>query len=598
MNKYGLTEVQDVTYHKYSIGRVSAPGCVGSPLPGCLLYVVQPFPSRLQEVERGYVGEIAVGGPQVATGYLGEPELSAQKFVFNSLAGEGRLFLTGDAGRWADDGSLVCLGRLADQHRVNGQLVDLQAAEAAIRSSGLVEDVAMTACIRKGGGEKELVAFYIPLEGCKSSGLSEWLRERARQLLPPHNLPQALHAVESFPLTSSGKIQRGSLQQLLPSEAAVSTQSQMHEIDISLRKDLSLQTRSAEPKDRGRLAKALQGIRLEVLALLKTENPLRSVAEALALFRERAAASGHITAAQISPATAPPLPATPTLPPPHLPAGTAADQLVIEERPEQGNLMCSALAELCTHASLHGIVQQEIGALRPVHVPMALLPSAFPAAQFKLGRDVLAPAILKLIDAAARDHIFLKNAIEGAAADEEARGEEPRLRRMLEMLPLSRQQTVLGILRTDWMLDEEQGLKQIETNTISAAFSMAAPRVQRLHARLAARAGLKGEVLVMRSDEGVVDALAAAHRRGGGEGVVLFVVLDKEHLLCESLMESELEGRHAISTATLTLGGCAQRLSLGNAVKEGLPSLLLDGRVNVTTVYFRGGLGFSYSKTR
>ena len=96
---------------------------------------------------------------------------------------------------------------------------------------------------------------------------------------------------------------------------------------------------------------------------------------------------------------------------------------------------------------------------------------------------------------------------------------------------------MLGIVRTDFMLDAREGLKQVETNTISAAFSQAAPRIQRLHARIAAREGLQGEVPLMRSDIGLTDALAAAHRRAAVGGCVLFVVLEEEHLLCENLME-------------------------------------------------------------
>ena len=301
----------------------------------------------------------------------------------------------------------------------------------------------------------------------------------------------------------------------------------------------------------------------------------------------------------------------------------------------QGNLMGRPLDELSTYAVLNGIMQHRIGADRPEHVPLALLPSPFPRCEFERGRDVLCTAILRLYDAAARDRQWLRAALEGAAADEAARGEEPRLRRMLEMLPLSPQRTTLGILRTDFMLHRSgEGaarIKQIETNTISAAFSQISPRVQRLHARLVARRrqsgggggggggegegggdgdGNGGEVPLMRSDIGVVDALAAANAayqrstaRGGSGSVVLFVVLDKAHLLCENLMEQNLAERHGVATATLTLGGCARRLSLGEplarpaaATTSGgggsapLRPLLLDSERVVTVVYFRAGI--------
>lgn len=76
---------------------------------------------------------------------------------------------------------------------------------------------------------------------------------------------------------------------------------------------------------------------------------------------------------------------------------------------------------------------------------------------------------------------------------------------------------------------------------------------------------------------------------------MLFVVLVEEHLLCENLMEQDLSERCGIRTATLTLSGCAQRLSLGKreqnvALNLKLPPLLLDGKAVVTVVYFRAGI--------
>ena len=168
VNKYGLTEVQDVTYLRYSLAADTPSGCVGGALPGSSLYVLKPPslpPTAPELAEPGHVGEIAVGGPQVANGYLGAAALTAERFVADPFAPDGgRLFRTGDAGRWAEDGSLVCLGRMADMLRIRGELVDVSSAEATLRAAAAasVKDVALVACPHApGGGDKQLVAFYV-----------------------------------------------------------------------------------------------------------------------------------------------------------------------------------------------------------------------------------------------------------------------------------------------------------------------------------------------------------------------------------------------------------------------------------------------------
>ncbi|KAL1521239.1 hypothetical protein AB1Y20_020911 [Prymnesium parvum] len=703
VNKYGLTEVQDVTHLRYAADAPTPRGCVGWPLRGCRVYVIDAADGAVRLVPQGHVGEIAVGGPQVARGYLPPPDAGAPpKFVADTLCGEGRLFRTGDAGRWAEDGSLVCLGRLSDQLRVDGELVDLHAAEAALRNAGVVHDVTLVPCALRREREKRLVAFFIPLgaaaaaaeeprpeaaaevvEGEAAAAGEASLRAQAEAALLRSARPAAYVAVRAFPLTSSGKVSRSALQQLLPHEAqeAAGGATAAHALDLALRKEVGCLTAAAS--DRRAAAKALAALRVEMLPSLKAMD----AAKALALFRERASAL-HLhaapapsiaaapspspapsastapstsaaaskspapsTAAAPSPSPAPsasaapstsaaasasaaasksptpstsaaaskspfPSPPSPTPapppsaappgspprrpPPPRAPlsplatGGGEAEMAEMAEMAEavevalQGNLKGSLCRELVTYASLNGVVQQELTARRPTHVPLALLPSRFPRAAFELATRVVCPALLSLYEAAARDHAFLRAAIDGAASDEEARGAEPRLRRMGALLRESHAPLSLGVVRTDFMLDAAGELKQVETNTISAAFSHAAPRVQRAHARLAARAGLAGEVPLMRSDEGVVRALAAARRRGGGGGV-LFVVLAEEHLLCENLIEQALEEECGAVTHTLTMEGCAQRLQLGGAAQGEAPPLLLDGQL-ISVVYFRGGI--------
>lgn len=678
VNKYGLTEVQDVTFLQYALGTATERGSIGRPLRGSSLYVLKPAPPEggapPELADAGHVGEIAVGGPQVASGYLGAPALTAERFVTDARLG-GRLFRTGDAGRWASDGaSLFCLGRLDDMLQIRGEIVDVSAAETLLRAAGAVGDVALVACSRPGAGseqggisDKRLVAFFTALRGGEGGGGEQdraiaTLRSLSEAKLLPHSRPETYHPVDSFPLTSSGKVHRHRLQLLLlqadQDQEVHAPPNPLHKVDLLLRREVASFTQLVPPDQRKRVAATCNAVRVELAAELKSSRRLLrggSEEEALrAAFRARAEAAiggrslapSRAAVASLSTAGAVDVSegtdmgsSGPSSGAPSLcegaksqPGGTSGDgggptatrlaatpatrlaathggyASAASSPATAGNLMGSAVAQLTTFAALNGLVQHEIGMARPVHVPLALAPSPFPRAEFERGRDVLCTAILRLYDAAARDHAWLRAACEGAAADEAARGEEPRLTHMLDLLEHSAAQPLmLGIVRTDFMLhDDRDGrgphLRQVETNTVSAAFSMVAPRIQRLMATMLARSGRVGEVPVMASDRGVTDALASAHRAAGGDGVVLFVVLVEEHLLCENLMEQQLNERCGVPTVTLTFDGCAERLSLGplpaaaadadggRGGRGAAPPLMLDGRTRVTTVYFRGGI--------
>lgn len=270
-----------------------------------------------------------------------------------------------------------------------------------------------------------------------------------------------------------------------------------------------------------------------------------------------------------------------------------------------GNIVGTEIAELVSTAYLNGIVQQEKGAQRPTHVPLALRPSPFPRAAFTCAVE-LCPVKMRLLDAVARDPAWLRQVVSPAAEDAEG-GDRMALERCLRLLEISEQKIMLGIARYDFMLDGTSGwLKEVETNTISAAFSCAAPRVQRLHRRLLERGGLPGSggsdtIPVMSSDHGVADGLAAAHKRValGPEACLLFVVMEQEHLLCESLIEQTVRERHGLRCEVLTMQGAFERLSLGVPIAaETAPTLLLDRAFPISVVYYRGGISANCHATK
>ncbi|MER7719995.1 amino acid adenylation domain-containing protein [Streptomyces flaveolus] len=112
-------------------------------------------------VAPGGVGELLLGGPGVATGYLGRPDLDARHFVEDRFTGGGVLYRTGDLVLLREDGLLEFVGRVEDRVRVNGLCVDLGAVEAAVRAHPAVSAAAVSLHASR-DGERHLVAYVVP----------------------------------------------------------------------------------------------------------------------------------------------------------------------------------------------------------------------------------------------------------------------------------------------------------------------------------------------------------------------------------------------------------------------------------------------------
>ncbi|HEX2625623.1 MAG TPA: amino acid adenylation domain-containing protein, partial [Candidatus Limnocylindrales bacterium] len=113
---------------------------IGRPLPGVRILVLD---RRLNLVPTGVVGEICVGGPCLAQGYVGQPELTARAFVPDPFRPGERLYRTGDRGRWRPDGLLEILGREDDQVKLRGYRIETGEIEAVLRDHPAVSDVAV-----------------------------------------------------------------------------------------------------------------------------------------------------------------------------------------------------------------------------------------------------------------------------------------------------------------------------------------------------------------------------------------------------------------------------------------------------------------------
>jgi len=171
-------------------------------------YVLDPWG---EPAPVGVPGELHVGGVGVARGYLGRPELTAEKFVPDAFGGEpgARLYRTGDRVRWLPTGELEFLGRSDGQVKLRGFRIETGEVESVLCAHPGVRDA--VAIVREDEpGERRLVAYLVPAEGEEVPPAAE-LRTHLRAHLPEHMVPAAFVPLEAMPLTPNGKLDRRAL---------------------------------------------------------------------------------------------------------------------------------------------------------------------------------------------------------------------------------------------------------------------------------------------------------------------------------------------------------------------------------------------------
>jgi amino acid adenylation domain-containing protein len=214
INMYGITETTvHVTYHRVEAGEVEGAGRrgggskIGAPIRDLQVYVLDEQ-QGLAPV--GVRGELYVGGAGVTRGYLGQAGQTAWRYVPDELGGVagGRLYRTGDVGRWLESGELEYLGRADHQVKVRGHRIELGEIEAALRSHGGVR--AAVVMLRSEAGEEPRLVAYIEGEG--EGGVSGGeLREYLRSKLPEYMAPAGYVMLERLPVTENGKVDRKAL---------------------------------------------------------------------------------------------------------------------------------------------------------------------------------------------------------------------------------------------------------------------------------------------------------------------------------------------------------------------------------------------------
>lgn len=226
-NHYGPTEATvGITVHEVTADGLDAPGNtpIGSPLAGGRCYVLD---EARNPVPPGVTGELYLGGDRLARGYLGRPDLTAERFLPDPYAapsdaepsapapsggaprtGGPRMYRTGDLARWRSDGTLDYLGRGDDQIKVRGYRVEPGEIEAALTAlPGITQAVVLA---RGEGVKQNLVAYLERPEGGEPPTAAD-LRATLGEVLPDYMVPARYVVLERLPLLAHGKVDRKAL---------------------------------------------------------------------------------------------------------------------------------------------------------------------------------------------------------------------------------------------------------------------------------------------------------------------------------------------------------------------------------------------------
>ncbi|CAL2107142.1 hypothetical protein T190115A13A_330001 [Tenacibaculum sp. 190524A02b] len=205
VNAYGPAEAaDDITLHIMNESPSGVVVPIGKPVANMDLYVVDKF-DNLCPI--GVVGELWTSGIGVGRGYLNREELTKEKFITNPFTSEGgRLYKTGDLGRWLPDGNIEFVGRSDDQVKIRGYRIELGEIENAL---SIVEGVQNSCVLAKQDtiGTNRLVGYIVLEDGFSKANIQEALKTS----LPDYMVPSIWVELDEMPLTANGKIDRKSL---------------------------------------------------------------------------------------------------------------------------------------------------------------------------------------------------------------------------------------------------------------------------------------------------------------------------------------------------------------------------------------------------
>jgi amino acid adenylation domain-containing protein/thioester reductase-like protein len=209
LNAYGPTECTtfSTTYSIRDLDDQSRALPIGGPITNTRVYILD---RHMRPVPIGVAGEIFIGGPGVALGYLNQPQLTAERFIADPFAAsEGaRLYRTGDLGKWRADGNVEFLGRNDRQVKLRGFRIELEEIESRLLQLENIREAAVV--VREDTpGDKRLVA-YVAADAASTVSISD-LRDSLARVLPEYMVPAAIVTLGRLPLTPNGKLDRRAL---------------------------------------------------------------------------------------------------------------------------------------------------------------------------------------------------------------------------------------------------------------------------------------------------------------------------------------------------------------------------------------------------
>ncbi|ATY64776.1 AMP-dependent synthetase ligase [Cordyceps militaris] len=220
INGYGPTETAIVVATE-DMAVTTRGSIIGDALPSAIILIIEPQSESVSELPAGVPGELAIGGPQVTSGYLNRPTETAQAFVTHATL--GRLYRTGDKARvvWTADGQrkIEILGRLTlDQVKINGRRMELGEVEAALLHVAHVREAAVV--VVRGS---MLAAFLVLRSDARATEdeVKAACQRRASEHLAPWMCPSSYYVAATLPRTPNDKIDRRELTRLLEERATV-----------------------------------------------------------------------------------------------------------------------------------------------------------------------------------------------------------------------------------------------------------------------------------------------------------------------------------------------------------------------------------------
>ena len=202
INQYGPTEAHVVSSYTIDNNFSSALPPIGKPISNNSIYILD---DQLQLLPLGVAGEICITGAGVAKGYLANEQLTAEKFLLNPF-GKGKMYRTGDIGRWLPDGNIQFLGRSDDQVKIRGYRVELGEIESMLQQCSLVKQCVVVVKENK-EGTKLLLCYVVPNQQFNKNAIVTFLEGK----LPSYMIPAVYIPLSVLPVTINGKVDKNAL---------------------------------------------------------------------------------------------------------------------------------------------------------------------------------------------------------------------------------------------------------------------------------------------------------------------------------------------------------------------------------------------------